>query len=63
MRGEPDYHFVLRFKDDEQILHKLWLDYFQVVLYQEERRLSLSLTGNQFDEIKDLPILLDRLMP
>ena len=61
-RPEPDFHFVLQFMDDENVLHELHLDHFQVVLRQEERRLSISLSGNDFDEIKDLPILASRLM-
>jgi hypothetical protein len=60
---EPDFHFVLLFLDDENVLHDLALDHFQVTLYQSERRLSLSLSGNQLDAIKDLPILTTRLMP
>lgn len=59
---EPDFHFVLRFMDDENVLHELELDHFQVVLRQSERRLSISLRGSQFEEIKDLPILVPRLM-
>jgi hypothetical protein len=61
--AKPDYHFVLRFMDDEQILHELELDDFQIVLRQAERRLSISLTPSQTDEIRDLRILRDRLMP
>ena len=61
--GEPDFHFVLRFLDDEEVMHELPLDHFQVTLHQAERRLSLSLSGNQLDEIKDLPIIATRAMP
>ncbi len=60
---KPDYHFVLQFMDDENVLHELELDHFQIVLRQEDRRLSVSLSGNQFDEIRELPILATRLMP
>lgn len=59
---DPDYHLVLQFLDDENILHELELDHFQIVLKQSEKRLSISLSGNQFDEIKNLPILEDRLL-
>jgi hypothetical protein len=60
---EPDFHYVLQFIDDENVLHELELDHFQIVLQQKDRRLSISLSGNQFNEIKDLPILASRLMP
>jgi hypothetical protein len=67
MRGEPsaepDYHFVLRFMDDENVLHELELDHWQIVLYRGERRLSVSLSGKQLNEIRNLPILRKRLMP
>ena len=63
--AEPDYHFVLRFMDEEIVLHELYLDHFQIILRQAEPggRLSISLKINQFDEIRDLPILSDRLLP
>ena len=60
---KPDYHFVLQFMDDENVIHELELDHLQIVLRQEDRRLSVSLSGNQFDEIRELPILATRLMP
>lgn len=63
MSGEPDFYFVLRFMDDENTLHELELDHFQLVLKHDERRLSISLSGNQFAEICDLPIIQDRKMP
>ncbi len=60
---KSDYQFVLQFMDDENVLHELELDHFQIVLRQADRRLSVSLSGNQFDEIRELPILATRLMP
>jgi hypothetical protein len=60
---KPDFHFELDFLDDEAVLHVLGLDHFQVVLHQKERRISISLSGEQFDEIKGFPILSSRLMP
>ena len=57
-----DFHFILGFYDDEYVLHNLDLDYEQIVLYQGKRQISINLTENQFNEIKNLSILKDRLM-
>ncbi len=60
---EPDFHFVLRFMDDENVLYELELDHLQVFLRQDARRLSINLSGAQFDAIKGLPILANQTVP
>ena len=58
-----DFHFVLKFMDDEHVEHELDLDHFQLVFRQSERRLSIGLTGQQIAEIRNLPSIKDRMMP
>ncbi len=57
-----DPHFVLQFMDDETVLCALELDDFQVTLYPDQSRLSITLSGQQLSDIRDHIALRDRII-
>lgn len=58
--AESDPHFILRIMDDETVLRELDLDNFQFVLYPDQSRISLSLSGNDLAAIRDLAPVVGR---
>ncbi len=57
-----DQYFVLQFMDDETVLYALELDDFQVTLYPDQSRLSITLSGQQLSDIRDHIALRDRII-
>jgi hypothetical protein len=58
--AESDPHFVLRIMDGETVLHELDLDNFQFVLYPDQSRIELNLSGNDLAAIRELEPVVER---
>ncbi len=57
---DNDPHFVLRIMDGEITLHELDLDNSQFVLYPDQSRISLNLSGNDLAAIRELAPVVER---